>query len=448
MEKINVPIKGMHCRSCELIIEEELLKIPGITKAKVSHKRKSAEIYSTAPISQSKIEEAIKLAGYEIGVEEENKPWITADPDVYKNLTISALIIIVLYFILKSTGLFDVNFNSNSSSLGLALPLVMGLTAGFSTCMALIGGLTLAISSKYSDLHPDATSMQKFRPHLFFNLGRVISFAILGGAIGLLGKVFQLSGATIGLLTIAVSVLMLIIGLQLTEISPKISGFSISLPSGIAKAFGLNKQEKEYNHKNAMLVGALTFFLPCGFTQAMQLYAISSGSFVYGAVIMGLFAIGTMPGLLGIGGLTSFIKGKIAKSFFKFAGVVVVILALFNFSNGWNLTGWTIASGGAQNNQIESNVPIENGVQIAKMTQSTFGYDPDYFVVKKGIPVKWIINSENINTCASSIFMPKMNIRKYLEEGENVIEFTPTEEGTIKFSCSMGMYTGKFTIIN
>ena len=448
MEKINIPIKGMHCRSCELIIEEELLGIPGITKAKVSHKRKSAEIYSTAPISQSKIEEAIKLAGYEIGVEEENKPWITADPDVYKNLTISALIIIVLYFILKSTGLFDVNFNSNSSSLGLALPLVMGLTAGFSTCMALIGGLTLAISSKYSDLHPDATSMQKFRPHLFFNLGRVISFAVLGGAIGLLGKVFQLSGATIGLLTIAVSILMLIIGLQLTEISPKISGFSLSLPSGIAKFFGLNKQEKEYNHKNAMIVGALTFFLPCGFTQAMQLYAISSGSFTNGAIIMALFAIGTMPGLLGIGGLTSFIKGKIAKSFFKFAGVVVIILALFNFSNGWNLTGWTIATGSAKNNQIESNVPIENGVQIAKMTQSTFGYDPDYFVVKKGIPVKWIINSENINTCASSIFMPKMNIRKYLEEGENVIEFTPTEEGTIKFSCSMGMYTGKFKIIN
>ena len=106
MEKINVPIKGMHCRSCELIIEEELLGIPGITKAKVSHKIKSAEIYSTMPISESKIADAIKRSGYEIGVEEENKPWITADPDVYKNLTISALIIIVLYFILKSNSCF------------------------------------------------------------------------------------------------------------------------------------------------------------------------------------------------------------------------------------------------------------------------------------------------------------------------------------------------------
>ena len=109
--------------------------------------------------------------------------------------------------------------------------------------------------------------------------------------------------------------------------------------------------------------------MPCGFTQAMQLYAISTGSPIQGALTMGVFALGTTPGLLGVGGLTSVIKGQSSKLFFKTAGVIVVFLALFNVSNGLNLLGVKSIFAKTTATSIDKNVKIVNGVQVVKMSQ-------------------------------------------------------------------------------
>ena len=186
-----------------------------------------------------------------------------------------------------------------------------------------------------------------------------------------------------------------------------------------------------------MFLGGLTFFLPCGFTQAMQLFAIASGSFWIGSLTMGVFALGTAPGLLGIGGLTSVVKGAFANVFFKFAGIIVIMLALFNISNGLNLTGFSfpssLASNQSNSNSVDPNVVLENGVQVVRMNQTSSGYEPNSFTVKKGIPVKWIINSVDPNSCASTIVSPALNIRQTLSAGENVFE----ENGDI-LSDSLG----------
>ncbi len=155
---------------------------------------------------------------------------------------------------------------------------------------------------------------------------------------------------------------MIILGLQLTELFPRLSTKSFTLPTGIAKTLGItNKNDKEYSHNNAMLLGAASFFLPCGFTQAMQLVAISSGSFYMGALIMGLFAIGTTPGLLSIGAITSIVKGTFAKSFFRFVGLVVIFLALYNISNGFNLMGYNFSINSLTTN-LNSNLNLFNAI--------------------------------------------------------------------------------------
>lgn len=451
MEKIVLPIKGMHCRSCELLIEEELRAIPGVMKVNISYKKKRAEIFASHKLNEEKIRHAVAAAGYEVGIEDK-KHWLTRNPESYENASIAILIFAMLFLWGQFFGWFD-NFGTSNvgDSSSYFVILVIGLTAGLSTCMALIGGLVLSLSARHAEKHPEATAGEKFRPHLFFNLGRLLSYLVFGGMIGILGSVFQLSILTLGILTITVGIVMLIVGVQLTDLSPKISSWSFSLPSGIANFFGIKKtHQKEYSHKNSMVAGALTFFLPCGFTQAMQLYAMSTGSFLQGALIMGIFALGTLPGLLGIGGLTSIVRGEFAKKFFAFTGILVVFFAYFNISNGYNLTGWQIFPENiSEVTYEETNVTFDQseGVQIAKMEQHVGGYDPNEFVVEKGVPVRWVINSTNSRTCASSVILPKMGISKDLKPGENIIEFTPTEVGTMKFSCSMGMFTGKFIVV-
>lgn len=450
--KFSLPIQGMHCRSCELLLEATLGEVKNVKKTEVDYKKGVADIYYTSnKPNTDELEKAIYEAGYKVG-EPEEAAFFSTNKNDYKDLGIAVAVLAGIYFIMQGLGYTGFNVSAPSNPSGLGVVLMVGLVAGVSTCMALVGGLILGLSSKYAEQHPEATAKQKFKPHLFFILGRVLGYAMLGGILGVVGSAIQISGAMTGFLTIAVGLVMLLVGLQLIDIFPKISNFKFTLPKSVSKLVGLNKKQKEYSHKNSMIMGALTFFLPCGFTQAMQLYAVSTGDFFQGAMIMGAFALGTAPGLLSLGGLTAVVKGKSARRFFKFAGVIVILLALFNLNNGFTLAGFDLSSSTNQATSgpavIDPNVSLENGVQVVHMIEADGGYSPKQFTIKKDVPVRWVIDGQAPYSCASTILLPKLNIRKNLVAGENTINFTPTEVGKLSFSCSMGMYTGAFNVVD
>ncbi len=429
----------MHCKSCEILVEENIKEIPGVQSVFVSLKHASATInYKGNTPTEEQLITAVQNAGYEVGTQE-NIPWFSRDASDYFRLASAGAFLLVLYFIAKNLGLFSIDVGSGNGGVWVAL--LVGLVAGFSSCMALIGGLVLGISARHSELHPEATPVQKFRPHLFFNAGRIGGYIVFGGIIGLLGSAFQLSGTVLGIITILVGIVMIFLGLKLIEIFPALKYKTLSLPKSLSRLLGIKKETKEYSHKNATVAGALTFFLPCGFTQAMQLYAISTGSFTEGALIMGLFALGTAPGLLGVGGLSSIFKGQKARTFFMTAGLAVIVLGVFNISNASRLISLPTS------NTVTGSEKVDAEYQEVRMSQGNAGYTPSQFTVELGKPVRWIITSESRFSCASSLVMPEYNIRKSLKLGENIIEFTPTKTGKIQFSCSMGMYRGVFNVI-
>lgn len=441
MNSLKVPIRGMHCASCEILIGKELKKIPGVASVNVNHKSAIAEVaYEDKKPTNEQITKAVQTAGYDVG-EKEKLPWFSKNVSDYMDLLRAAAILFILYLIANWLNLFSLNISAPST--GVAVALLVGVVAGVSTCMALVGGLVLSLSARHAELHPEATARQKFRPHLYFNLGRIVGFAALGGLIGLIGQVFKPSVGLLGFLTIVVGAVMIFFGLKLIEIFPVLKDKSITLPTGIARFLGIHKDVREYSPKSSIVMGVLTFFLPCGFTQAMQLYAVSTGSFWQGAAVMGLFAVGTSFGLLGIGGLTSVFKGRKARIFFMIAGLAVIILGWTNITNGSRLLdGKSAPSIGG------SNTAITGEEQIVRMTQSGSGYSPNILTIEKGRPVKWIINSTSQFSCASSLVVPKYDISQSLKLGDNVITFTPTESGEIPFSCSMGMYRGKFVVVD
>ena len=440
MNKKTIPIRGMHCASCELLVGEELKKIPGLTNVYVSQKRALAIVKypETVQINDEAIIKAVQEAGYEVG-SKQKLPWISHSPADYKDLARAGGFFLIIYLLVRWFNLFDLGFNAPNS--GVVVALLVGLVAGVSTCMALIGGLVLGLAARHAEQHPEATPLQKFRPHIYFNIGRILGFAVLGGFIGLIGQAFKPSTNLLGFLTVLIGGVMIFFGLKLIEIFPALRDKSITLPSGIARWFGLNKEVKEYSHKGALVMGALTFFLPCGFTQAMQLYAVSTGNFWQGAAIMALFTAGTAPGLLGIGGLTSIFKGRKARVFFMTAGLAVILLGWVNITNGNRLFGGRIDS------KAVATTTANQKSQEARMNQLRNGYSPNIFTIKKGQPVKWIINSATSLSCAAYLVVPKYGISKSLRSGENIITFTPTETGEIPFSCSMGMYRGKFIVV-
>ncbi len=458
-----VPIKGMHCASCELMIADELELLEGVTSATASLKTKSATITSVRQLPNNDIAEAVRSAGYEVGIGNGKRPLITSNPRIWKDFFVGASVVVGLFVIFRVFGL-DTFFASTTSAGGSngTMALIVGVTAGFSTCMALIGGLVLSVASKYAEHHPTETPAQKFMPHLYFNIGRIFSFIVFGAIIGAIGSAFALKGTLLGFLTIIVGAVMLVLGLQLTELFPRITK-GLTLPSGLAKKLGLSERKnQEYSHKNAFLMGAGTFFLPCGFTQAMQLLAVSTGSPVQAAIIMGAFALGTAPGLLSLGGLTSVVKGAFAQRFFRVVGVVVVAMAMLNFANGFNLAGIKLSLDNVLPKSSPQSAVVDdtsNGASAATATDgstvlnTTYRYStditPSTFTTKVGQKTTLVVDvKDNGAGCMSTIMIIGLDdTPQYLRKGKKLeLTFTPTKAGNYTIACAMGIPRGTVTV--
>jgi sulfite exporter TauE/SafE len=115
--------------------------------------------------------------------------------------------------------------------------------------------------------------------------------------------------------------------------------FQLGLPKFITRSIA---DEKKFHGKYMPFVmGALTFFLPCGFTITAQTIALLSGNIWQGAGIMGFFALGTVPILLliGLSSVKFFSKPHLALTFSKVAGFLVLFFALWNIYNQMNVLG-------------------------------------------------------------------------------------------------------------
>ncbi len=305
-------------------------------------------------------------------------------------------------------------------------------------------------------MNQSQTRRQKFRPLLQFNVGRLISYFVLGGIVGLIGQSITLSPKMTGFLNIFIAFVMLSVALSILKILPK-NAFGFRPPKALSHWI---HDLAENKHPLAPLaLGAMTFFLPCGFTQSLQLVALASGSFWTGAMTMFVFALGTAPALLGISALSSTVSGTFSRLFLRFAGTLVFILALFNLNSALALTGidtsgilnalTPLQSNGAGNPAPSDGAPpnIANGVQEVSMKAEPEGYQPNVLTVKAGIPVRWTVDGTDAAGCESSLVIPSLNISRILDRGPNVIEFTPQQPGRLLFSCSMGMYRGYFNVI-
>lgn len=444
---MTLPIRGMHCASCEILIGDALEHVEGVSAAAVHHRRGIAEIsYTGKAPSREDLARAVESAGYEVG-SAKKLSWITSNKEHYTRFLYAAAIVFVLYRLVQLTGITSLSTAADAPA-GLLAVLMIGLIAGFSTCMALVGGLVLGISARHAELHPEAARRQKFRPHLFFNAGRILGYAALGGLIGLVGSAFELSSSVLGGITVAVGAIMVLLGLKLVELFPRLSAVNITLPSSIGRMLGIKKEQKEYSHRGAMTAGALTFFLPCGFTQSMQLFAMTTGSFWQGAAIMGVFALGTAPGLLGIGGLSSFFKGTKAKLFFVVAGIIVILLGWYNVTVGLRLT--RIA--GEDSTAVPS-APQTSSIQTRVLT-ATFtdqdGVFPAEFAVQKGESVRLdIAAKDSASGCAAYMVIPGLSSKQQaVRKGTTLsFAFTPKKTGTYPITCGMGMITWGFITV-
>ena len=451
-------VKGMHCASCEIIIEKKLSALKEIRSVEASADNgKVVVVYEGHRPSTGRLNEILKRENYLFF----DQPVKTIEKEGGGNFFIiagTALFLIIGFFILKNSGLAGlINVNSASS---LPMFFLLGLLAGVSSCAALVGGVILSMSKQWIGMYSERNStLEKLQPHFMFNAGRIASYAILGGAIGALGSKLQISLTFTSVLIVAVSVIMVFLALQMLGVN-KFQKFKFAMPRFITRRIA---DETKFKGKQMpFLMGALTFFLPCGFTITAQGLALLSGNALQGALIMLFFVIGTTPALLAIGlsAVKFSKKPHMADKFLKVAGVLILFFALFNINSQLNVLGFSSLSdikfnSNQQNKQIINNnkegfPPIVNGKQVIKMNASGSGYAPNYFKVKAGIPIRWEITDKGTSGCTNAIISKGLfDGQISLTPGEiSVKEFTPTKAGKYKFSCWMGMVSGIIEVVD
>lgn len=274
---------------------------------------------------------------------------------------------------------------------------------------------------------------------------------MLGGLLGAIGGGINISGNFIAIYTIIIAAVLAILGLNILGLFPDIANLGLSMPRFFSAPWGKLKQSE--NPAAPFLLGVMTFFLPCGFTQSMQILAVASGSFMRGGLGMLLFALGTVPSLLALGVTTSWSKGKNAAIFQKVAGILIVLFAFYTFNSGLALVGasenlFSRPSNVGKNdgkNQSQ-NVKTDATEQLIEMHVTSAGFSPNVLRLKKGVPVHWVIKGDAITGCTNKIIVPSLGILQALSSGDNIVNFTPDKVGEVPFSCWMGMVRGKFIV--
>ncbi len=445
---VTFPVMGMTCRSCEVRIAKHVGRLPNVERVSASAVRGEVTVECSAPVPGASIERAINKAGYEIG----RTPWVASDPTIWATAGIGVLLVAALAVIATVTGIGNLaNGAGDLSQGGLLVALLLGLAAGVSTCMALVGGLVLGLSAAFQAGRPEgASSVAMMRPSLVFVAGRVVGYTVFGAALGAVGASITMPPQLTAVLMLGVALVMLLLGTRLTGLSPRMAGWSPTLPMGLGARLGLaDGGAGAYSDTRAATLGAASFFLPCGFTQAIQIFALSTGSPLFGAALLGAFAIGTAPGLLALAGLPLVVPSRAKPTLMRLVGVVVIGFALLNGSAGIRLSGFALPSLVG----VVSAAPLpgtlgSDGIQRITTRQVIDGYTPAEVVIYAGYPTEWTIVSETTASCAASLWVLDLDIRARLNKGPNVFELPPLKAGTLRYACAMGMYDGRITVVD
>ncbi len=329
-----------------------------------------------------------------------------------------------------------------------------GLTVGGLTCLAVQGGLlasTIAAREE-TDLESGSKRKHTIFATLAFLITKLLAYTLLGFTLGAFGGALNISSNVQIVMQLIAGVYMIVIALNLLNVHPIFRYAVIQPPKFLTRI--VRNQSKSKDLFAPAFLGAMTIFIPCGTTLAMETLAISSANALLGALIMFFFVLGTTPVFFGVGFLTTILGDNFQGKFLKLAGLIVLYLGVTSANGALvasefpvTLPSVTIDLSGSryQVQNTQADIPITQSPQI---NISSNGYSPNYIRVKKGETVNLTLKTKDAFSCASAFRIPSLNIAKNLQPNDTqIISFTPTQTGKLQFNCSMGMYRGVIEII-
>ncbi len=419
-------VEGMHCPYCEDTVQKSLSTVNGISDINADWQKGTlTALWDEAVLPESEIDSLLRRSGYALSKKSDRKEAFSS----FVKLLLLIVGAIVLYMILTQTSVAQwvQKFPMAREGMGLGMLFLVGLATSLH-CIAMCGGINLAQSTSSAK-----RGVKPIQANLLYNFGRLTSYTVIGGVIGGIGAVFNFSSKTKAAIQIIAAIFMLIMAANL------LGGFSwLKKLTPLVPKFLHDKILKRVAGKSSFLIGLANGFMPCGPLQAMQLYALSAGSWWRGALSMFSFCLGTLPLMLGFGLVSGKLMQRYAKPMRVISSVLVLVMGVNAMVSGLTLVG----VGGvpsAYRQRVDGSVVIENGTQYV-YSELDYGSYPE-ITVQRGIPVEWTIHADkdHITSCNNELYIPAYDIDMKLQPGDNIIRFVPDKAGTVPYTCWMGM---------
>lgn len=330
-----------------------------------------------------------------------------------------------------------------------------GLTVGGLTCLAVQGGLLASViaSREEEEIEKGVNRKNTVFPTLAFLVTKLASYTVLGFLLGAFGKAIGITQTTQIIMQLLAGLYMLAIALNLLNVHPIFRYAVIQPPRFLTRR--VRNQSKSKDLFAPALLGAMTVFIPCGTTLAMEALAISSANPLLGALIMGTFVLGTAPLFFGVGWVTSILGDNFRGRFLKIAAIALIYLGITSVNGSLVALGSPVSINTITNSvksafepKTQQSAPGTRVSQGAEIFVTRYGYEPDYIRVNQGSPVTIKLTGKDNFSCASAFRIPSLGIVKNLGINETyTFTFTPEKKGQIIYTCSMGMYTGVIEVI-
>jgi len=437
-------VEGMQCPGCESIIEDAVLHVHGVRRVEADYPRQRVEVtFDSRKAKATAIADAINAKGYRCSTTPRHHTWGLLRTLLSILVGLSGIGMILL----GSQWVERIRLPNFDQHLSYGLLFMVGLLTGFH-CVGMCGGFVLGYTARNA-----AHGRHSFGySHVMYGAGKTLSYTLIGGLFGLLGSVVAFTPQLRGLAGIVAGLFLFAMGLSMLRVFPSLR-LGLRMPAFLQRFVHAELRR----HRSPLVIGLLNgLMIACGPLQAMYVMAAGTGSFLEGAKRLFIFGAGTLPILLGFGVMASLVSHRATERILRMSGAFVMIIGLVMINRGLILTGsgYDIRSLSAiaavQLNRwmaaLEAEKPVPAGYQVIRMSVTKSGYQPDTFVLKQGVPVKWVIEGRELTYCNRRIHVPALGLEFELVEGEQTIEFVPRDAGVIPWSCWMGMLPGTFVV--
>ena len=407
-------IRGMSCKECGKKIEKKLMSLDYITYARAYATKDYVVVDATKEVKKYKINRELQDLSYEC---HSIKTHQSGMMDTFSNVLLISIVVLLL--VLGRQYVPTLNA-AEGAYIGLSIVLVYGLLNSLH-CMSMCGGL---IVSRIMITKKGSATKEIFQ----YISGRLLSYTTIGAFLGALGSIFSINETFKGFVSLFAGIMMVLLALQLLGV--------IRLPQ-IIKSNSFKKTNSSF------MLGIMNGFLPCGSLQVMQLYALSTGSLYYGALVMFVFAATTSLSLVTIASVTS--KVRLNSKKIKILSVVIILFLGIQFST----QGISQISIATSNELALIDLGEEDEYQLVTVdVTGTYHFSTNE--VKVGVPVKIEFGEINPDGCSNPFYIISPSGKQVkvdvLKDASPII-FTPEETGRLKIVCWMNMRSKSISVV-